>query len=660
MRAFFALALFFCVSIVSGFAANPLAVTPEELAATAPKVDKDAHAEAILWDIRVADEMSGNYPHSVQTHYLRVKIFDQPGVEMLARQDILYPKGANVSDVFARTTKRNGEVVSLGRDAVFERVVVKGNGVKWQAKSFALPALEPGVVVEFGWREYHDEAVANYIPIDLQRNIPVQTITVHLKPLVISWMPFKMRTMSFQTQQPTFADENKGFYAATWRNMPAFQEEKDMPAERQVRAWMLVYYEEHEITQPEKFWKDRGRKLYGELKPQIKIDAEVKSIAAELTGKGGTDEEKLQRIFQYCRSRIRNLNGPHNGLTPEQRTHFKPNKNTQETLKQEMGNGRDIDLLFTALATAAGFDARMARTGDRGYGVMGWNTPTMYFMPAFSVAVNVGGKWQFFDPGVPTLPFGMLRWQEEATPALVSDPKDPPLINTTRSVAKDSLKKRTAKLTLADDGTLEGEVRIELTGHAAITERVRYEDDSEAQVTKDMKKRVQSQFGEAEIGALKMENLTDPEKPFTVAFHLKVTGFAQRTGKRLFFVPAVFEKNQPPRYSATLRKYPVQFEYPWSENDAVSIQLPAGFELDHADMPKPLQLAKVGHYTAKASWMPATHTINYTRDFTFGEEGGVIVSEQSYPALKAVFDAIHEDDTHMITAKQAAAATASN
>ena len=650
MRTFIA-ALFLCLFTFSLHAGEWPPAAPSELAATAPTVEKDAHAEAIIWDIRVADEVTSNYPHTIQDHYLKIKIFDQRGVEMLAKVDIPYARGATVSNIAARTTKRNGEVIEMKQDAVFDRVLVKGNGIRWQAKSFALPGLEPGAVVEYGWKERHEEAVANYVPLDLQREIPVETVMVHLKPLVHPYFPFTMRTMVFHAPDAKFEPERNGFYVATWSRMPAFEEEPDMPAERNIRSWMLVYYEEKVNVPPEKYWKDQGRRLYGTTKSEMKVDGEVRAVADELAA-SGTGEQKLQRLYQYCRTHVRNLNGPRNGLTPEQRTKFKENKSPQDTLRQGVGTSRDIDMLFAALATAAGFDARLARTNDRSYGTMGAYATTMYFLPAQSIAVNVDGKWRFFDPGVSTLPFGMLRWQEESAFALISDPKDPQTTVTPPSFAKDSLRKRTAKLALSADGTLEGDIRIELTGHPAVAERNRYEDETDEQIGEETRKEVQGQFGEAEVSNFHMENLADTEKPLITSFHVKVAAYAQRTGKRLFFEPSLFEKNRPARFTATARRYPVQFAYPWSENDTVSIQLPAGFDLDHADMPTPLELAHVGHYRAKAMWTKSTRTLDYTRDFTFGEEGGVMVKQENYNALKSIFDAVHEKDGHMITAKE--------
>jgi len=44
----------------------------------------------------------------------------------------------------------------------------------------------------------------------------------------------------------------------------------------------------------------------------------------------------------------------------------KPNKDAAETLKRGTGTGDDIDYLFAALASAAGFQAKIALLPDRG------------------------------------------------------------------------------------------------------------------------------------------------------------------------------------------------------------------------------------------------------------------------------------------------------
>jgi hypothetical protein len=70
------------------------------------------------------------------------------------------------------------------------------------------------------------------------------------------------------------------------------------------------------------------------------------------------------------------------------------------------------------------------------------------------------------------MPYGMLLWREEGQQALVSDPKDPVFVKTPLSAPQKSLEKRTAKLRLSDDGTLEGDVRVEYTGHSAVDKSI--------------------------------------------------------------------------------------------------------------------------------------------------------------------------------------------
>src|SRR6185503_5161660 len=94
--------------------------------------------------------------------------------------------------------------------------------------------------------------------------------------------------------------------------------------------------------------------------------------------------------------------------------------------------------------------------------------PNAYFIQPQNIAVNVGGSWKFFNPGYNYIPLGMLRWQEEGQQSLIRDPKNPVWVSTPMSSPEKSLAKRTARLKLSEDGTLEGDVRLEFTGHQAI------------------------------------------------------------------------------------------------------------------------------------------------------------------------------------------------
>jgi hypothetical protein len=74
-------------------------VTPAELAAKTPVVEKDADAEAIFWEVRVDDSL----PNELSLkNYIRVKIFTERGKESQSKVDLQYLGSARIKDIAAR------------------------------------------------------------------------------------------------------------------------------------------------------------------------------------------------------------------------------------------------------------------------------------------------------------------------------------------------------------------------------------------------------------------------------------------------------------------------------------------------------------------------------------------------------------------------------
>ncbi len=101
--------------------------TPQELEMTTPRVEPDADAEAILWDVYVTDEDSGGDLQTVLHHYLKIKIFNDRGRESFSKVDLPFGRIAGIGfdvkikDIAARTTKRDGTEVELKGSDVFEQ-----------------------------------------------------------------------------------------------------------------------------------------------------------------------------------------------------------------------------------------------------------------------------------------------------------------------------------------------------------------------------------------------------------------------------------------------------------------------------------------------------------------------------------------------------------
>ena len=637
-------------------------VDPAELALKAPVVEKDADAEAIFWEVRVDDNPEGDL---IFNHYIRIKIFTERGREAQSRVDIVFGKlfrsNIQIKDIAGRTIKPDGSIIELKKADIFERDIVRASGLKAKAKTFAMPGVEPGAIIEYRWREVRANQSAQYIRLQFQRDIPVQSVKYYIKPF-----PFEglgMRAQTFHSPQDVkFSKEKDGFFSTTLTNMPAYREEPRMPPEDEVRAWTLLYYARDDKFDTDKYWKEFGKQMYEAAKPFMKVNDEVKQATIAAIGDATTPEQKLDRIFEFCRTKIKNTSSPASGLSPEERAKLKDNKTPSDTLKRAMGTAPDIDLLFAAMATAAGLDARLSMSPDRSDVFFNPGSALSYFLEPAHIAVRVGDGWRFFNPGYPYITQGMLLWKEEGNPVLITDPKDPVFVKTPISGPEKSLVKRTADLKLSEDGTLEGDVRIEYTGHLAVERKEDNDEESATEREQSLRDMVKEQMSTAELSNIKVENATDSVKPFIYEYHVKVPGYAQRTGKRLFLQLAFFQHGIGPLFPTSGRKHPIYFHYPWSEQDEVTIDLPDGFALDNADAPAPFDAKALSKYDVKIMVTKDKKSLLYKRTFFFGGGGGMnslYYEPDTYNSLKEYFDLLHKEDNHTITLKQGAA-TASN
>ena len=648
------LALFAVPALASGDDWKP--IDPTHLAMKAPIVESDADAEGIFWEVKMDDNENGDL---IFNHYLRVKVFTERGRESQSKIDLLYGKlygsEIKISDIAARTIKPDGSIVELKKEDIFDRTVVKTTGLKYKSKSFAMPGVEPGCIIEYRWRETRVGTDAQNVRLNFQRDIPVQRVQYLVKPY--AYEDFTFNSLMMHGTPTKWAKDKNGFYMTSMVNVPAIHEESRMPPEDQVKIWMLVFYKRStdDRSNPDKYWNEIGKYYYDQTKSLIKPNDEVKKMAASLVADAKDDDEKLQRLFDFCRTKIKNVGTDSSGMTADDRAKLKDNKNPGDTLKRGMGYGSDIDQLFAALANASGYDARIVLAPDRGDMFFDKGLPMAYFIRPMNIAVKVGENWKFFNPGYPHLPFGMLRWQEEGQQSLITDPKAPVWVETPMSGPDKSIVKRTAKLKLTDDGTVEGDVRLEYTGQFAIERKMDIDEESETQREDDIREEIKEQMSTAELTNIKVENVMEYTKPLVYTFHVRVPNYAQRTGKRIFLQPAFFQHGKGPIFATTDRKYQIYFHYPWSENDHVDIELPKGYAFDNADAPAPFGSAPISEYKVSIAASTDGSLLVYKRNFFFGGSGTVLFPVTSYAQLKGYFDMMHKQDNHSLALKQAAA-----
>jgi hypothetical protein len=646
---FVALFLLTAVSVLADDWPPP---NPAELALKAPQVEPEADAEALLWDVRVAHEIAGGWVRTELSHYLRIKVFSKAGRDRWGTVDIPYSTNDKISDIGGRTIRPDGTIAELQKESVYERTIVKTGQGKVNAKSFALPGLEVGSIIEYRWRETIEDRITNYFRLDFQRDLPIHTVRYHVKPIQDAAFPYGMGSVSLHLKAAPFAKEKDGFFATSATRIPAFKEEKDMPPKAAVRPWMLLYYVPDSSAPPDRYWQATGKSLYQSYRDHIKVHDEMRA-AAKAIGQGAeSDEARLSRLFEFVVREFKNHQYESADDDSEKRPQAKASQTTIDTWRLKAGSGYEITLVFLALAGALDYEARLARVSSLDFGPFNREFTDTYFLRSFAAAVKVGGKWRFCDPASPLLPFGMVRWSEQGQVALITDSKQPELVVTPTAKPEESLTRRDGRFRVGPGGNLEGDVRLTYTGHAAWLRRYNYRRQSPAEREEAVRQSVKSRHGSAEVTQIVVEGVSGTED-VTIAYRVSIPGYAQRTGRRLFLQCSFFNRNYPPRYGDSgARRHPLAYRNAWLEKDAVTFELPAGYTPESPESPGGFPIAEIGAYDARISASEGQRTLRYERTFEFGRGGKLVFAPEAYPLMKRMFDRVQELDNHTLALRQ--------
>ena len=634
-------------------------ITPAELDQKTPKVDADADAEAIFWEVRIDDSSSEDLS---QRHYVRVKIFTERGREKFSKFDIPFTKGIKIKELAARVIKPDGTISEITEKDIFERDIVKTDKGKLKAKSFAVPNIEPGVIVEYKYREVIEDSGAIGMRLEFQKDIPVQTLSYYYKP----YNKREPDTQSFNFDDTDFVKDEKGYYLAQRKNIPAFKEEPRMPLEGMVRPWMILQAVRLNVTNvsafsvsysikvpgvPSLYWGTVSAERSVVTKFMNKPNKEIAKIANEVVGTAKTDDEKLKKLYDYAQT-ISNTSFD-TTLTDEDRKKLPKIKELDDVLKYRKADSGYIDMLFGAMASSLGYETRIAYSGNRNRMFFNPEMTVESFIHPAAIAIPVNNEWKYFNPGTPFLPYGMLVWYEEDVWALLVGEKKYNWEKTPLTGYEKSNAKRSGKFNLSDDGTLEGDVTIEYTGQSALRRRYDIYEDSPSKREEDLIKEVKENLSSAEVTSVAIENVIDNSKPLVMRYRVKVPNYAQKTGKRLFLQPGFFTHGDEPMFSSATRKYDIYFTQPWSESDDIEINLPAGYMLDNAERPADVaDPSNIGSLKISIGVNPEQTFMKFSRKFHFGGGGRVLFPAGVYAPLKNLFDAFNKSDSHTITLRQ--------
>jgi len=636
-----------------------LAIADSDRALKTSVVEKDTGAEILLWRVHVVDEYLSMGLQRVLYHYVRLKIFDANGREKAGTVDLPYRDSDGILDVAGRTIKDDGTIIDLDRKTIYKRDLVRAGGRKEKVVSFAMPGVENGAVLEYRWKQTQNNNRFRYLRLEFTRDLPIQKVTYFFRPLSSDYVATdQMFILPFNCNPTRLQQDNDGWTETTLTNVAAARDEAFAPSDPNVKPWALLYYRPGGSQDPQKYWNDEARKTYNEFKGLLKLDADLKTAATQAGAGAKNDDEKIAGITSYVRQHVRNVFDL--DVTDAERADFikklpdTRGRNSAEIFKSKMALPQEMNVVFAALAMQVGLDVRPVMVANRSEAAIDiTKLPERYFVDDVALGIKEGDGWKVFSVSAKHLFPGMLPSEEQGMFAIVTDPKAAIFMKTPIAPPESSIDSRTATLRLAPNGSLSGVVDEMYTGYRAENFRLLLAQKSAAQREEWFHDRIVRMFPEAEITRLEVDNIDDSTKPVVVAYHIDASLFAQVTGKRVLFHPNVFRRSQGALFSASDRHYPIQFDFAWKEIDAIRIDLPEGYELEHAENPGDFSFGQTGSYALRMSTQTGSTTeLVLSRELTFGANGMILFPVSVYPTLKKVFDEIQLRDTHTLSLKE--------
>lgn len=610
----------------------------DELARTRSTIDPEAGAEIILDETLIDNE---DPSRTRSTRWVRTRIYHQRGVDAVSTVKIPYGHHCKLRKIEVRTFQPDGTVLDLNSQDIMDQEVYDwASGVRSRELSFSPLGLSAGAIVEY--RYVSEQPDTGHFVFSYARPLPARLIRYRYR--AVDGRP-EPAYFSVNTPNPKLTKDKEGYYTFELKNVAALRDEPFGPPILNV-APVTVLYENPDPDEKGTYAKARAKQLASWLATKATPGPEVTDLASQLVSSSDANQIKLRKLYDYCRSRIRNTSLQRQDPEGNPPRHEPETATAEDTLKEGAGSAVDINLLFAALSRAAGFDVRLAACTDRSVMVFDKAITAPFLLKKVVVAVNLGDDWQYFDPGSIYLHAGMLDWQNGDTAILLGDEKEPILKTANGVPAELSTVFRRGDFKLDADGNLEGDVTVQYTGLWSVELKYRLEGDDDEGRAAFVREDILALLPGAEISGVRIDHVRDPLTPLSISFHLQVPQYAKATETRISLQPAIFQKNLPPLFQKSERKSDIFFRFRSSEMDEISIQPPVGFQLDAPVVPVPLTLGEFGSYSVQTRLGKKDGRIHFSRKLT---KKAVLVSKEKYVALKSAFDAVRVRDNDVVT-----------
>lgn len=404
--------------------------------------------------------------------------------------------------------------------------------------------------------------------------LPLEDIPVSRSVFELAIAPeVKFKTHEINLDCKPETGQNDGLDICRWTatDLDARIEESFMPGRVKPQMGLLFKPERFEVDDTKgstESWQHLGQWNRDLFRDRFTLSAQAQSLVDRLVAHCKTDMEKTSVLYRFLQKHTRYV-GIQLGLSGWQ-PHF-----AQDVLDNQYGDCKDLSTLMIAMLTHCGVEAFPALVNSERKKIF-TAFPAQQFNHVIVCVPSVRDT-VWLECTSDYLPAGELSPGCENADVLLIKPDGGHL--TTTPATADSVNRIDSfvQATLDAAGTLELEGQISYRGNAAFTRRTTLA-DLDAQAKKDRIKLwlFDDHASQGQLETLEINNLADSlEQPLSIRFRAVITKYAQRSGSRLFLNPCLLKRLDAEHLPGDQeRKYPYAYDYAYSRNDTIAIELP--------------------------------------------------------------------------------------
>ena len=626
-------------------------VPPDELKMTSEPLAPGAPAIILYRQVDRDDNLRTGH----EDNYYRVKILTEEGRKYADVEIPFLKEFEDIVNIHARTIRPDGSISDFG-GKVFDKYLVKGKyrgrQLKYLAKTFTLTDVGVGSILEYYYtRDFREHWLFNSEWI-LGEDLFTAKGRYSLKPYLGGNYAYESRytlRWNWNALPPGTARPVEGpdhIIRMEAANIPAFQVEDFMPPEYEMKSRVNFIYDSASLKLDEAgYWKDFGKRRNALLESFVGKRKAMEQAVAQIVSPADSPEVKLRKIYDRVQ-RLRNTSYEVEKTEQEQkRTKEKTEdkSNVEDIWKRGYASGWQLTWLFLGLARAAGFEAYGCDVSDRRNYFFSPGTMQSDKLDTNVVLVKLNGQDVYLDPGGAFTPFGLLTWSETGVGGLRLDKDGGSWIKTTLPQASESRIERTGKLKLTDTGDLEGTISVSYIGLESMEPRLEERNADEVTRKKYIEDDVAAQIAAgSELELTNQPDWTHSETPLRAEFKLRIPGWASNAGRRAVIPAAIFTSSERGVFEHANRVHPIYFEYPFQKIDDVTIELPAGWQVNSIPAKQDVD-AKSAVYSLHVE--QSTGALRLTRKLTIDM---LMLDSEYYAALRKFFEVVRTGDAQQV------------